>query len=148
MRKIIHFFDKLEDRIRGRLSLNPIIYALIGGTAMVLFWRGIWHTADILMLQGGIWGVIFYEPITIVWTTIIMLLVGVFASFFVGESIVLSGLKHDKKVFEKTATEVAEEEGEIAGAISHIRIIEKELTELSTKIGRMENGMGGKHDQV
>jgi hypothetical protein len=139
MKKIIHFFDKLEDRIRGRLSMYPIIYALIGGVCMVLFWRGVWHTADIIMQQGGVWAAIFYEPFTIVWTVIIMLLTGLFVSFFIGEGIVISGLKHDKKVFEKTASEVVEEEGEIAGAIMHIKNIERELAELLVKISRLEN---------
>jgi hypothetical protein len=139
MKKIIRFFDKLEDRIRGRLSLNPIIYAIIGGVCMVTFWRGIWHTADILMAKGGFWGFIFYEPITVIWTTIIMLLIGVFASFFIGESIVLSGLKHDKKVFEKTADEVADEEGEIVDVTQHIEFIEKELAKLSAKVSKLKN---------
>lgn len=139
MKKITHFFDKLEDRIRGRLSLYPIIYAFIGGIGVVLFWRGVWHTADMLMQQGGIWETIFYEPFTVIWTTIGMLLTGLFVSFFIGERIVISGLRHDKKVFEKTALEVAEEEGEIAGAISHIKAIEKELAELTAKISKLEN---------
>jgi hypothetical protein len=139
MRKIIHFFDKLEDHIRGRLSIYPIIYALIGGVCMVLFWRGVWHTADILMEKGGIWGTIFYEPITIVWTTVIMLLTGLFVSFFIGEGIVISGLKHDKKVFEKTAEEVVEEEVEIIDVIEHVEMIEKELAKLSAKINKLQN---------
>jgi hypothetical protein len=105
---------------------------------MVTFWRGVWHTADILMAKGGFWGFIFYEPITIIWTAVIMLLVGVFASFFIGENIVLSGLKHDKKVFEKTATEVAEEESEIVDVTEHITIIEKELARLSEKVGKLK----------
>jgi hypothetical protein len=46
MNKIVRYFDKLEDRIRGRLSRYPIIYSIIGGTAIVLFWRGVWVTAD------------------------------------------------------------------------------------------------------
>lgn len=138
MKKIIRFFDKLEDHVRGGLSLYPIIYAFIGGVGVVLFWRGVWHTADILMQQGGVWGAIFYEPITVLWTTAMMLLTGLFVSFFIGERIVISGLKHDKKVFEKTAIEIAEEESEIASAIKHIRVIEKELAELSVKISKLE----------
>ena len=139
LKKIFRFFDKLEDNVRGTLSKYPIIYACIGGLSIVLFWRGVWHTADILMQKGGIFGVIFYEPITVLWTSIIMLMSGLFVSFFIGERIVISGLKHDKKVFEKTATEVAEEEDEIVGAIKHIKIIEKELAELTAKISKLEN---------
>jgi hypothetical protein len=137
MKKIIHFFDKIEDRVRGELSLYPIIYAFIGGVCVVLFWRGVWHTADILMQQGGVWAIVFYEPYTVVWTTAVMLLTGLFVSFFIGERIVISGLKHDKKIFEKTAAEVAEEEGEIVGAIMHIKVIEKELEELKNKIDQI-----------
>ena len=100
LKKIFRFFDKLEDNVRGTLSKYPIIYACIGGLSIVLFWRGVWHTADILMQKGGIFGVIFYEPITVLWTSIIMLMSGLFVSFFIGERIVISCLKHDKKVFE------------------------------------------------
>lgn len=139
MKKIIHFFDKLEDHVRGGLSLYPIIYGLIGGLCVVLFWRGVWHTADMLMQQGGIWTTVFYEPFTVIWTTVVMLLTGLFVSFFIGERIVISGLKHDKKIFEKTALEIAEEEGEIIGAVEHIKSIEKELAELSIKISKLKN---------
>ena len=140
MKKIVKFFDKLEDGIRGGLSRYPIVYAFIGGVGVVLFWRGVWHTADTLMgIKGSIWEIIFYEPITVVWTTIMMLLTGLFVSFFIGERIVISGLKHDKKIFEKTAIEVAEEEGAISSAIDHIKKIEKELADLTEKISKFEN---------
>jgi hypothetical protein len=46
------FFDKFEDHIRTHLSRYPIVYTIIGGIAIVLFWRGVWHTADILHPKG------------------------------------------------------------------------------------------------
>lgn len=138
MKKIIRFFDKLEDHVRGALSLYPIIYAIIGGVCVVLFWRGVWHTADILMAKGGVLATIFYEPYTILWTIFIMLLTGLFVSFFIGERIVISGLKHDKKLFEKTAEEVAAEESEITNVLEHIDIIEENLVRLKSKIDRIQ----------
>lgn len=48
-KKIFLFFDKLEDSIRKWLSHHPLLYAFIGGTGVVLFWRGIWHTMDFIM---------------------------------------------------------------------------------------------------
>ena len=67
-----------------------------------------------------------------------MLMTGLFVSFFIGERIVISGLKHDKKVFDKTAAEIAEEEDEIASAIKHIIVIETELAELTAKVSKLK----------
>jgi hypothetical protein len=89
---IAKFFDKLEDKVRTRLSHRSIIYALIGGASTILFWRGVWHTGDILMEKGGFWGWFLYEPVTIIWTSIILLMTGLFVSNFIGERIVISGL--------------------------------------------------------
>ena len=41
--------DKLEDHVRGFLSHYPIVYAFVGGIGVVIFWRGVWHTADYIM---------------------------------------------------------------------------------------------------
>lgn len=124
LRKTISYFDKLEDRIRGSLSRFPIIYTLIGAVSIVLFWRGVWHTADLLQDKGGILGFIFYEPISAVIVVIILLATGLFVSYFIGDSILISGLKQQKKINEKTEREVKEEEstlGEIKEAIKDIK---------------------------
>ena len=84
IKKIISYFDKLEDNIRGHLSHHPILYTLVGGTAIVLFWRGVWHTADILQARGGWLGWIFYEPNNLVIVTVILLATGLFVSYFIG----------------------------------------------------------------
>lgn len=49
LKDIFKFFDSLEDQIRRRLSHWPLSYALICGAGVVLFWRGVWHTADFIM---------------------------------------------------------------------------------------------------
>lgn len=124
LRKAISYFDKLEDRIRGSLSRFPIIYTLIGAVSIVLFWRGVWHTADLLQDKGGILGFIFYEPISAIIVVIILLATGLFVSYFIGDSILISGLKQQKKINEKTEREVKEEEstlGEIKEAIKDIK---------------------------
>jgi MFS superfamily sulfate permease-like transporter len=138
MKKIVRFFDRLEDHVRGNLSRYPIVYAFIGGVCVVIFWRGVWHTADMLMSEGGFFGVLFYEPFTIAWSVVVMLITGLFVSFFIGERIVISGLKHDKKIFEKTAEELVIEEGEIASIITHIKSIEIELAQLTNTIAKMK----------
>lgn len=123
-KKTINYFDKLEDRTRGRLSKFPIIYTFIGGVAIVLFWRAVWNTADMLQSQGGILGFLFYEPVNMVIVVIILLVSGLFVSYFIGDTILISGLKQQKKIYEKTEKEVKEEEatlGEIRTALSEIK---------------------------
>jgi len=94
---IVTFFDKLEDVCRGKLSHWPIVYALIGGAAHVLFWRGVWHIADDHNL--GSWT-------SIIIGTIVLLKIGLLVSSFIGNEIILSGLKGEKKMAEKTEEEV------------------------------------------
>ncbi len=101
MKRIIKFFDKLEDKIRGRLSHYPILYALIGGIGIVFFWRGIWLTADIFPFLNG--------PISIIISLVLLLITGLFVSFFIGHYIIFSGLKQEKKIEEKEEKEINEE---------------------------------------
>lgn len=121
---IYRFCDKLEDHVRGYFSHYPIIYALIGGIGIVLFWRGVWHTVDFIMfkistrsmeltsidLNYGLW---WDGPLSLLAGAIILLMTGVFVSNFIGNEILISGLKGDKKIAEKTEKELREEESEL-----------------------------------
>jgi len=131
---IDNYFDKLEDKVRAKLSHRSILYAFIGGMCTVIFWRGVWHTADILMEKGGFSGWFFYEPITVVWTSIILLMTGLFVSNFIGERIIISGLKKEKKVTDKTETEVDKEEDEIRSVRAKISQISKDIEEIKQKL--------------
>ncbi|HCB35684.1 MAG: hypothetical protein A2W52_00865 [Candidatus Taylorbacteria bacterium RIFCSPHIGHO2_02_49_25] len=128
--KFIKFFDKLEDTARGKLSRVPIIYGIIGGIAIVLFWRGIWHTADMFEGSGGILAILFGAPISTILSAVVLLLTGLFVSFFIGDRIILSGLTHEKKVEEKTESEVRAEGAILLGMFDKLERIEKEIEEL------------------
>ncbi len=117
------FFDKLEDKIRAFLSKFPIVYAIIGGVFIVLFWRGVWHTADILQEQGGILGWIFYEPINTVISAVGLLATGLFVSIFIGDAILISGLSKEKKLYEKTESEIKKE----VSQIDQMELLETEI---------------------
>ena len=129
-RKAVNFFDKLEDSIRGHLSRYPILYTLIGGIAIVLFWRGVWHTADLLQERGGWLGWVFYEPTNLLIVTVILLATGLFVSYFIGDTILMSGIKHEKKVTDRTEKEVKEEEERIRELRATVKEIKKELDEV------------------
>ena len=47
------FFDRLEDKIRARLSRAPILYALIGAVGIILMWKGVEETAGIFPVLYG-----------------------------------------------------------------------------------------------
>jgi low affinity Fe/Cu permease len=122
--RVEHYFDKLEDSIRGYLSKRPILYTFIGGTAVVLFWRGIWHTADLFPFLTG--------PMSIIISVVILLATGLFVSYFVGDMIIISGLKKDKKMSDKKEEEFRKEE-------MVMERIEEKLDELNEKIEAMED---------
>ena len=104
-KKTLKFFDKLEDKIRHELSKTPLLYAIIGGAAIVLFWRGVWHLADDLGMSS---------LTSLIISVVVMLATGTFVSFFIGEQILLSGLREEKRIDEKTEEEIEAEDDRIA----------------------------------
>ncbi|MDD5437874.1 MAG: hypothetical protein PHC70_01885 [Patescibacteria group bacterium] len=132
MGNIISYFDKLEDRTRAALSRHPIVYALIGGTSIVLFWRGVWMVADEIPFLTG--------PISILISTVVLLIVGLFVSFFIGDTILISGLKRGKRVDEKVISKLKTElellnmaENKLSNIEHDIKSLKSEIRSLSLK---------------
>jgi len=119
---VIKFFDKLEDRVRGKLSRYPLFYALIGGVGVVFFWRGVWHTADYFPFLNG--------PVSTVIGILILFMTGIFVSAFIGNSLIITGLRGEKKLTEKTKEEVDEEEASIEDIKETMQEIRHELSEI------------------
>jgi hypothetical protein len=130
MKGIVRFFDKLEDRIRIRLSRYPIIYALVGAVGIVLVWKGVWETAEYYP--------VLYGPSSIILGLLILLATGLLVSFFVGDSIILSGFRQEKKLADKTAAEVAAEGDRVEKVMSELRHIERDLEVIKKEIGEEE----------
>lgn len=125
-RRIYHFFDRTEDRVRGALSHCPILYAFFGGIGVVIFWRGVWHSVDWLhfLLASGYftgnpsmdlssYGPWWDGPFSFLVGSIMLLISGLFVSGFIGNEIIISGVRGEKKLSERTREEVEEEEGQI-----------------------------------
>lgn len=124
-RNIVKFFDKLEDKIRGKLSHYPILYAFIGGIGTVLFWRGIWHTADDINLGSSM---------SLILGAIILLLTGVFVAEFIGNKLIISGLVGEKKISEKEKDEIETEEDQIKNLQQTLSRLEKKLDHIDADI--------------
>ncbi|MEK7643991.1 MAG: hypothetical protein AAB390_01675 [Patescibacteria group bacterium] len=131
IKKILHFFDKLEDKVRGRLSRFPIIYSFVGGIGVILFWRGVWRTADFVVdsyifsssiaapsSDFAVQMVWWDGPLSFALGSFILLMVGLFVSNFVGNEIIISGLKGEKRLSEKTVDEI-KTDTEISQRIMH-----------------------------
>ncbi len=122
VKKIFTFFDKLEDSIRISLSHRPVLYALIGAVGIILVWKGVWETAELIPILHG--------PMSIVVGVLILLSCGLLVSFFIGDSIILSGFKREKKLVEKTEDEIRKEADVLKNVEAKLDSIEKEIVEL------------------
>ena len=131
---ILRFFDRLEDKTRGHLSRLPIFYAIIGGFCLVLFWRGAWSVADTLEKLGGWWAIVFSPTVSLLLSAFALLLTGLFVSFFIGDRIILSGLTHEKKIEEKTESEVRAEGTLLRDMYKKMEKIEQTITSLAERI--------------
>jgi hypothetical protein len=135
-------------KVRGFLARHPLWYSLIAGIGLVLFWRGVWHTTDgvaeiiwqgkdfhtTIDLMSSFWD----GPISFVLGSVILLSCGVFVSELLGKEIIISGLRGEKKLTEKTEVEVRTETGAI-GQIQHdLRVLIRRLDSLEKKMDKEE----------
>ena len=134
------FFDRLEDDARAWFSRRPILYGFMGGVGVVLFWRGVWHTTDwlssiLMSIRTGNSTVDMSTfpdgPLSLLIGSILLLISGLFVSTFVGNQIIISGMRREKKIEEKT-------EEEVQGEVDRISQIKKELSRVSRRLDGIE----------
>lgn len=117
-KKVYKFFDKLEDKVRGKLTHYPIFYAIIGSIATVSIWRGIWEVFDLWGIPGWV---------SAVGGVLLATLTGLFVSFFIGENIIISGLNKEKRTDEKTEEEIHKERTSLEAMRNDIKEIKEIL---------------------
>jgi len=134
----------IEERIRAYLSHRPKFYALIAGIGIVLFWRGVWHSVDTIHLfidhhyaasSIDTAQVIWWDgPLSFVVGIIILYFTGSFVSSFIGNELILSGLRGEKKLNQKTETEISTEKNTIAEIKEELSTITEKLDEVELEI--------------
>jgi len=123
IKKILSFFDKLEDFVRIELSHSPILYALVGAVGIILLWKGVWEVAQLI---PGLYGFG-----SIVMGVIILLVSGLLVSFFIGDSIIISGFKKEKKLVEKSELDILRaEQSQTREIVAKLDHLEKDIHDL------------------
>ena len=135
------FASKLEQKITVFLSHRPRIYATIVGIGIVLFWRGVWHTGDqihaYLRYGADVFTIDSYAspwwdgPFSFLLGATILYFTGAYISSFIGNELILSGLRGEKRLTERT-------EGEIKGEVHAISDIKEALKSIEAKIDDFE----------
>lgn len=136
-KKIFKFFDKTEDKTRSKLSKHPVLYATIGAVGLVLLWRGVWMVADSLSIfdNNPFNKAYFIDGMISIGASVVILLIsGLFVSFFIGDRIILSGLKKEKKMEEKTKEELDAEMNVVNKMEEKIEKIEKNIEEIKESL--------------
>lgn len=137
-------FKKVQKRIQGFLSHYPIIYALVVGVGIVLFWRGVWHGADeihsmfansfynnsSMSLDSSFW---WDAPFSFLLGFLILSITGAFTSSFIGNELILSGLRGERKLSERTEHDVKNEINTISDIKEELILISKKLESLEKR---------------
>lgn len=132
IKKIFSYFDRLEDRVRSRLSKHPNIYAFISGIGIVLFFRGIWLIIDNYAFLP--YGHPLDGWISLGISLVILLLTGTLVSHHLQLDVLMSGKRGDKKLSEKINAEWENEETQIKKIQDTLTRVEEKLSELTEKI--------------
>ncbi len=136
---MLPLFTKIEARIRRWFSHRPIFYGFSAGVGIVLFWRGVWHTMDMIMMHVANWrygsstdlsGYLWWDgPLSLLLGFLILLFTGVYVSSLIGNEVILSGLRGEKQLTEMTERELKTEAGAIAK-------LQKTLNEIQDHINK------------
>ncbi|MFA6177695.1 MAG: hypothetical protein WC694_02250 [Candidatus Paceibacterota bacterium] len=136
MKRFLDFCENTENKIRVFLSRYPIIYALIGSLGVVLFWRGIWHTADDISMSSSV---------SLLAGILILLATGLLVYEFIGNRLIISGLIGEEKITKKEEGEIKKEEKEIETEEAQLRNLQSTLSRLEKKLDLIDGEVKNNH---
>ncbi|MFA6392578.1 MAG: hypothetical protein WCW54_00625 [Candidatus Paceibacterota bacterium] len=119
--EVVKVYNRFEIKLRHKLSHWPILYAFIGSIGVILIWRGVWMIADDIGMSGFV---------SMALGVFISIITGLFVSFFVGDKIIISGIKKEKRIDEKTESEIKKEEVSLSEIKKDLREIKDDIEEI------------------
>lgn len=139
----MNIYKKVQRKVQNYLSHYPALYALLVGIGIVLFWRGIWHSADEIhatihlfssrtstdLLSTPWWD----GPLSFLVGWLMLSITGAFTSSFIGNELILSGLRGERKLSERTEADLKTEENTISDIKDELVFISKKLEILEKK---------------
>jgi hypothetical protein len=141
---MINRAHKILNKIHIFLSHHSYLYALIVGVGIVLFWRGVWHTVDTVHLylntytgvstidaSGHPW---WDGPLSLIVGCLILYVSRAFISSFIGNELILSGLKIEKKMTKTVEAGVESEVSVISEIKEEVDMVTEKLEELEEKL--------------
>ncbi len=135
---------KLFNRFHIFLSHHSYLYATIVGVGIVLFWRGVWHSVDLVHLylsQHSITSPLdsvahpwWDGPLSFVVGCVVLYMTRAFVSSFIGNELILSGLRTEKKMTKQTEDDVKTEVSTISDIKHTLAAISRKLEELEVQV--------------
>ncbi|NVN96916.1 hypothetical protein HXX01_01580 [Candidatus Nomurabacteria bacterium] len=118
IKNIYDYLNHLGTKFRHKLSHWPILYAFIGSIGVILIWRGVWTIADDMGMS---------PLLSLILGVLISIVSGLFVSFFVGDKIIIAGIKNEKRIDEKNEEEIKQEEDTLIKIEKDLEVIKEEL---------------------
>lgn len=133
------YMKKLLARLHIYLSHHTFLYALITGIGVVLFWRGVWHSVDLIHIyfQGPLdldmhpW---WDGPLSFIVGCLVLYISRAFVSSFIGNELILTGLRTEKKLAQKTESDLKVEVTAISDIKEEINAIAQKLEDLDFQV--------------
>ncbi len=135
-------WKRLVFRTGTWLSHRPLWYALCGGIGVVLFWRGVWLTADFVAFRIGVGsgshgsidvsGLLWWDgPLSLAMGALILLVINAFVSSLIGNEVIISSLRAERRANEAEGRMEATE-------LSEIEAVRRSLTAATAKLDDLE----------
>ncbi len=135
---------KIFNRFHIFLSHHSYLYATIVGIGIVLFWRGVWHSVDTFHLyinhyySTGSTSLLDHPwwdgPASFLAGCLVLYVTRAFVSSFIGNELILSGLRAEKRLAKATEDDVKTEVSTISDIKHTVSAISRKLEELEVQV--------------